>query len=344
MLELTDCWDSLTRSEGKARLYERETWFRESWRDICDVLGHEVPRFLDAAALVLIKPDGLAAGKASVIIDFVEAHGFDLIAVEVPTLTRHHWREMWRYQMTMATLDRLAVNDLVLCDRGLLLALRRRHSGDVPAAVHLTELKGPSDVSRQPAGCLRRLVGQPNRLLSMFHVADEPADLVRELAILLDRPSRRAVLDAYVRRGGLSAAGRQCLEAALGRSAVVTLRMDAAEALARVGAAINLACERGDGTANARRQLRSDLDRMHSGCHIDWLTFVDALQAASIDADRWDVVALGSTYIDYDEAGATRQVEAVDPDAWRGRHRRAVGKASTTSRSTTLGACARSEE
>lgn len=317
MFKVSDCWDKLTRSSSKARIYERETWFREGWHDICDVLGRDVPEFLGYAGLALVKPDGLAAGKASVIVDFVQAHGFDLVAVEIPTLTRHHWREMWRYQMTMATLDRLAVNDLVLCDRALLLALRRRHPADVPATVHLTELKGPSDVQRQDAGCLRRLIGQPNRLLSMFHVADEPADLVRELAILLDTRSRRAVLGAYARGGHLSASGRQRLATVVRKSTAFPRHLNAAEALVRLGEAINLEIADMSPPTAAHQQLLSDLDRMRSGLSINWLDFVQALERTSVNIDRWDLAALGSTFIAYDEPDTTRQVEAVDPTSWR---------------------------
>jgi len=317
MGQLPKCWDKLTRSTTKARLYERETWFREGWYDTCCVSGRQLPKVLQCAALLMIKPDGLTAGKAALIVDFLRTHGFKIAAAETPTLTRLHWREMWRYQMTMATLDRLAVNDLVLCGRALLLVLYHQGLSEVPATVHLSALKGPSDVGRQQPGCLRRLIAQPNRLLSMFHVADEPADLVRELAILLDRPQRRAVLEAVVRGESLSPSSLRRLTIAVRRSVRSPRSTEPSIALGKLEAAIERATSDQGHITAAHRQLILDLGRMRRGKTIAWLAFARAMEAASIKMDTWDLALLGAQFIAYDDAGATRLVNSVSPASWR---------------------------
>jgi hypothetical protein len=317
MSGLSEYWNKLTRSPVKAAYYERETWFREGWRDSCEILGSNLLGFLDDAALMLIKPDGLVAGKAAAIMDFVQSHGFEPVAVQTPVLTRLHWREMWRYQMTLASLDRLAVNDLILCGRSLLLALRRRSRSDVPATVELTELKGPSDVRRQSPGCLRRLIGQPNRLLSHFHVADEPADLVRELSILLDRRTRRTVLRAYAGQGRLTAGGQRRMATVLDESMRASRNLDAAESLARMEAAINEATKGERQGGRAQQRLQADLMELRRGHRIEWLAFMQALEAAGVRLDRWDLAVVGTGCIFHDDQGASRLVEAVDPASWR---------------------------
>src|SRR5258705_416771 len=117
-------WSSLTRIPLKAQLYERETYFREGLADASEMWGQNFVPVLRSAALLLIKPDGLTSGKASTVVRFLQDNAFSIAAVEQPVLTRFHWRELWRYQLTSATIDRLGVNDVVLAGRALLLVVR----------------------------------------------------------------------------------------------------------------------------------------------------------------------------------------------------------------------------
>jgi hypothetical protein len=49
----------------------------------------------------------------------------------------------------------------------------------------LTRLKGGNDPSGRAADSLRWVAGSPNRLLTMVDTSDDPADVVRELAVFL---------------------------------------------------------------------------------------------------------------------------------------------------------------
>jgi hypothetical protein len=65
-----------------------------------------------------------------------------------------------------------------------------------PATVHLRHFKGPAVVSKRRRFHLRRLAGPTvASLLSYIHVSDDPADLVREMAILFGSDARRTILE-----------------------------------------------------------------------------------------------------------------------------------------------------
>jgi nucleoside diphosphate kinase len=300
-----------TRSPIKAELYGLETYFREGLADATQVLGDGVTAALLKSALLVIKPEGLASGKATTIVDFVREHGFSIAAVELPRLSRFQWRELWRYQLGAATLDRLAVNDLILQDQALMLLLRHEGMLDVPATVWLASLKGPSDVSLQSPGCLRKLLAQPNRLFSFFHVSDEPADILREIAILLDVPARRRVLSTLAVSGRLSPVEQQLLDDTLAASDRAARPLDAQVSLERVEQAF-----RGISGAAAER-VRANLASMRRGDRISWRPFAQAVGEAGVELDRWDLATLGASFIVYDEPGTSKLIAGVDIGLWR---------------------------
>jgi Nucleoside diphosphate kinase len=308
-------WVALTRIPLKAQLYERETYFREGLNNALEVLGDDAFTLIRRAALVLIKPDGLVSGKASTITGFLRAHGFSIVAVEMPVLNRFHWRELWRYQLTCATPDRLAVNDLVLRDRALLLMLRDPGGLRVPATVHLSGLKGPSDIASQSADCLRRLLAQPNRIFSFFHVADEPADLVRELAVLFEAPVRRRLLSA-LRRDTLADTDRAILEEALSASDRNARELSAEASLRRAEEALRDIDHGEPSVAAALEHARRDFERMRRGERICWRDLAKALAATGVRLDAWDLATIAASYIVYDEPGTAKQIKGVDRDLW----------------------------
>jgi Nucleoside diphosphate kinase len=307
--------NALSRIPFKVELYGCEPYLREALADAQDILAERLIFVLHRAALVLIKPEGLAGGKAKIIVDYLRAHGFAIVAVALPSLSRLQWRELWRYQLTAATLDRLAVNDLILQDKVLVLLLRHGGPLDLPATVWLGSLKGPSDISVQPPTCLRRLLDQPNRLFSFFHVADEPADILRELAILFDGTARMPLLSRLGGGGGgqLSKQDAQLLDDTLAASERAARVFDATASIERVAQAVP------DDVSNvAAARIRAGIAKMRRGERIEWRPFVQAVMAARLDVERWDLATLGATFIVYDEPGASKAISSVNPKAWLG--------------------------
>ena len=75
----------------------------------------------------------------------------------------------------------------------------------MPATVRLSNLKGGPDAATRGAGSLRSALRSANRLFTFVHTADEPADIVRELAVFFDRDERRRLLAEAT---GVEPAGR----------------------------------------------------------------------------------------------------------------------------------------
>jgi len=305
-------WAAFTRMALKAATYEREPWFREGLSDAAEILGDGVAEIIRNSALVLIKPDGLVSGRLPRIAAYLRGKGFSITAASTVELTRFHWREMWRYQLTSATLDRLAVNDLVLSGSAVLLLLRHEGALDVPASVWLSGQKGPSDIASQRPDCLRRFLEQPNRIFSFIHVADEPADVVRELAILLDQPGRRRALAATA-AGRIEPGDQAVLDAVMAAFDGPRHSLSATEAVERVEAAV-----RGAASANGfSARALDDLARMRRGERIAWRPFAEAIARVGAPLDRWDFAALGAAFIEYDEPGTSKLIKGVDANLWR---------------------------
>lgn len=305
-------WSTLTRSQTKRDLYDRETYFREGLSDAEDVLGAEaLAAALRDTALLMVKPDGLAAGVLPPVLDYLTEHGFTPAAVREFRFQPFHWRELWRYQLTSATLDRLAVNESLLgAGPALFLLLGSEPGHRLPAAVRLSTLKGSATLEAQKPGTLRSLLGQPNRVLSYVHVADEPADLLRELGLLFDAPARRELL-AGLAHGALTAKDKDVLDTALQRFAAPTRSLSSADALRRVTEAVDRA-EPGPAVESARLRLA----RMARGERVEWRPFLADLAAADVRPDRWDLAVLGTYFIVYDEPGHPKTLTNPDPQWW----------------------------
>ncbi|MFL6137861.1 MAG: nucleoside-diphosphate kinase [Frankiaceae bacterium] len=309
-------WSALTRMPVKAYHYELDTWFREGLSEAREACGDRWDEVLHRSTLMLVKPDGLATGKLKAIRDFLAAHGFSVIGAELFHFDRYTGRELWRHQHTLATLDRLAVNDVVLqAGPTLLLLLRSDGRHVAPASVHLSSLKGKADMSQQAADSLRSILNRPNRMCSMIHCADEPADLIRELNLLMDPVPRRRLL-AQLADGTSSTADEELVDRVLhsGEFGGVTLDHDAA--VQRID---QLARERGEERpelAEPARQVRAWLAGAARGELLPWREFAGVLASLELELDVWDLVITGSSHILEDEPGAFKVIGNPPPGAW----------------------------
>ncbi|GAA3229501.1 hypothetical protein GCM10020256_42590 [Streptomyces thermocoprophilus] len=311
-------WSELTRSQKKQELYARETWFREGLRDAEEILGPQrLPVVLRETALLMLKPDGLAAARLEPVLKFVTEHDFEVAAVRDFRFEGHHWRELWRYQLTSATLDRLAVNDLILgSGPALVLLLRSGPGHELPATVRMSTLKGSATLEAQRPGTLRSLLGQPNRVLSQLHVADEPADLLRELGLLFGESARRD-LYAALASGDLAPRDKATLDRALrdhpapGRSSPSPTPC----APSPRRSTPPRPAPAGPGPASAG--VRDALARMERGERVAWRPFAAGLKALGARPDRWDLAVLGTYVIEYDEPGHPKVLTNPDPQSWK---------------------------
>ncbi|WP_162824496.1 nucleoside-diphosphate kinase [Peterkaempfera bronchialis] len=306
-------WQLITRTEAKAQLYMRETYFREGLADAQDTFGDALEDGLWHSSMIMVKADGLAAGTLAPVVEFLREHDFAVVGVEEVRFTRTLWRELWRFQLTSATLDRLAVNDAVHPGRSALLLLLRSGAGhDLPGTVRLSGLKGSAGGPAK--GSLRDRLGQPNRVFSYVHVPDEPADLLRELGLLLDSRARRRALAALA-SGRIGDEGTARLEAAL--TAHTGRSLAAEPAARRIEAAIQDSLDQGTVAAEQAAQLLDHLKALDSGSPVPWRSFYQLAADSGLAADPWDLAILGATHVVCDETGFAKVLTNPDPEDWR---------------------------
>ncbi|WP_406171503.1 nucleoside-diphosphate kinase [Streptomyces sp. NBC_00996] len=309
-------WSALTRMPVKAYHYQLDTCFREGYSEVQDAFGDRQQEVLHRSALMLVKPDGMATGKLGDIRDFLIEHDFSIVGAELFRFNRHTGRELWRHQHTLASLDRLAVIDIVLQAAPTLLLLLRSH-GDhiVPATVHLSSLKGKADISQQAPDSLRSILKRPNRLCSMIHCADEPADLIRELNLLMD-PAPRQRLLGRLYEGVPSAVDEELIDRILHSGDFGSVTLDRDGAVRRIRQlAQACAAERPDLAAPAGR-ICDWLDGTERGELLPWREFTRVLESLDIKVDVWDLAIVGSSHILEDEPGAIKVIGNPAPGSW----------------------------
>ena len=299
--------NELTRMAVKATAYQADTYYREAAADAERRLGADAVPLLRRAALLMIKPDGRAAGVSRTVLDWLAGRGFTVVYACEVDFTRHIWNDLWRYQLNSATVDRLLVNELVLAGPASLLVLRDTTDAPLPATVRLAGEKGSADLSQQRAGTLRSLLRQPSRMLSYIHVADEPADLVRELGLLMPRSGRRrlwqAIADPEVDPGVADA-----VDGLVRAAATEPYDFDLASCRARVDTTLDRV-----GSAAAARAWLAAAD---AGTPPPWPELMAALEAAGISLARWDLALLGASYVQPDQPGASKLIGNADPTQW----------------------------
>lgn len=303
-------WTQLTRMPEKVAAYRREVYFREGLRDAVRVWGGDWLNTLRRGALLMLKPDGIVAGVAQPVCAFLERQGFTICGVYSAPLGGHVWRAMWRFQLTAASTDRFLVTELKYREPALVLLLRENEPRALPAVVRLARLKGPSDPSLQAPETLRSIIRQPHRFFAHVHAPDEPADLLREIAILADQVVREDMLKAW--REGLMRPNHRLL---LNRTFETRVRrgmFDRDAALDRLEGSLREA--RADRLIVGR--LLEELSAIRAGIQVDWQRFSDLLAASEVPVDCWDVATIGAHTIRFDDPGAEKVIGNPCQAAW----------------------------
>ncbi|MFG3429555.1 nucleoside-diphosphate kinase [Streptomyces californicus] len=177
---------------------------REGWASLVGVLGErEAVRFACETGVLWLRPDAAASGMAQEVVERVASAGFVAVGARAVRLSRGDVRALWWWHLKRATAERLLLLDAMVELGPGLVILYRHPDGDT--ARRLTVLKGGNDPVGRPADTLRSLAGSPNRLLTMVHTSDEPADVVRELGVFLPWRERAGlVASAWTNRAAPS--------------------------------------------------------------------------------------------------------------------------------------------
>ncbi|MFE5871391.1 hypothetical protein ACFQ6V_22490 [Streptomyces roseifaciens] len=317
-------WRSLTVSATKTDLYAEDLYFRECWSDALDVLGAPAaapdgtaPAGTDPAratadalaplGLLSFKCDGMAARRAERTLRYLTDQGFSIVGSAPVRHNRHSMRELWRYNWHVYTTDRLALMTLMhsVTDSLLLMVRDDRHDPAVPGSVRLADLKGSADPGARGPEHLRTVLDPPNKIINFVHVADEPADICREIGIFLDRPARRALL-AQVRSADTEAATRRArAEVARLEARIPASDFDLDAALERVGPVT---------AADALTRLRFAAS---GGTRLSWEELVTLLDPAEPAVDVWDFVRIATEVLDADRPASADLLPPSSAAEWR---------------------------
>jgi hypothetical protein len=275
----------LSEVPEKRLLFGVDPFFHDSWADVGSTWGDAAGSedVLGSLALLVLRPDAVVARTGTRIIEALTDHGFTTAAVRPVRFDRRLVREMWRYELVASTPSRIALlSSLLSAERSLLMMLRRAPggSGNRSASRLLGELKGPSRADDRRRGQLRSIAGNPQvSALTYLHSADEAADVVRELGILLNQRARAKLLAAVRDGRDRTDKALALLRDTEARTRAHDLHLE--PALERIARALTRR-----GGAEPLGRLR-ELTRDPTPEGLDWLF---RLRARGTQVDPWDVI------------------------------------------------------
>lgn len=301
-------WGRLSLEPRKRSAYATDIYFRECWADLVDVLGESGTQGLGALALLSFKPDGLIGRRMTPALEFLLRRGFVPVSVAAVRLTRHSMRALWHYNWDVYPADRLALATLMhsAADTLVLLLHDSEFDGAIPGSVRLASLKGPAAPEKRIEGQLREALRPPNAVVNFVHVADEPADLVRELGIFLGRAERRHHLAEIGERpsGDATPEVREAIAAL--ESRYPAHDFDFERTVARLELEQGL-CE----AVGAR--LR---DAASGGPKIAWEDLRELIGSPGEDASVWDFICIASSVLVEERPGSPELLPSAAIGDW----------------------------
>jgi nucleoside diphosphate kinase len=293
----------LTAVPGKAELYEGDPWFRRGLVVASEVLDRsEIWRL----GSLLAKPEAIFGRRLEQILRYLDAHSFEVVATSRVDLKPEKALKMWEYNWRAATPERRdLVSELLSAGPSMLcLVADRRPPARYPAATRLTALKGPTLPDRRSPIHLRSVLGSRSRLLNFVHTADDPADIVRELALLLeDEQHWRLLEETRAREHGPEralATMRQLYEVHAERS----LDPNGSFAIAQ-RRLLRASRSNSTGSRSAEEAMALlELDRQKSPGSLPWLDLKPRILASLPTRDLWHAGVYATTRIPLDRIGS----------------------------------------
>ncbi|WP_037357956.1 nucleoside-diphosphate kinase [Amycolatopsis orientalis] len=300
----TEEWRQLSVVPEKREVFGCDLYFREGWADMLAVFGSAAAEVLGGLAMLVVKPDAVAGRRLGAILEYLADNGFLPVATTRFGYTRHSMREVWRYDWHIYPVDRLQLCTFWYLTNDVLLFLARdvRPVAGLPATVRLGDLKGVGDPAGRRPHHLRTKLNPPNRILNFVHVGDEPADIVRELTIFLDRSERLRFLEDLRAHLGEDRTALARAEIAALEAECPAHDLDLRATLSRL---VPLAGEA------AVDRLRAVLD---GGDRIGWDDLAELVPFG--EADRWDVIVTASFVVRDERPVPHALLPPVSVEAW----------------------------
>ncbi|MEU4342776.1 nucleoside-diphosphate kinase [Nocardia sp. NPDC023852] len=291
---------ALTPQPEKVDAYLGDTYLQETV-DQLDHLGIDAGKFAREHSLLLLKPDAVVARAIEPTLQWLGENGFRVVSARRVLADRHLARALWYFTWNIASPERRRLADLLVRIADVLVLVVRGEDGDLPVPVRLTEAKGATDPRKRKPGELRYLLGRHSYLLNLVHSPDDPADVLRELAIYLDERSRATVL-AQIATGADRAS-----------DAVAIARDLYAHVPAR-------SFDRGDALERILRDLEragvSVPSEFDPTADADCARLLDAAWAEDRELDPWSVIVLGSHVLPMRTGTQPQALRPVSAQEW----------------------------
>lgn len=179
---------AMSRSKKKLDIYYQDFYYEMSFTQACDTLQKSLLFHMNNVALLVIKPDAEFMNRIPLIVQWLFSNGYEILYMSELYVTHTQATELWKYQWSAASIDRIIVNEkLMEMEHSFLLLLRNKEytaTNNEPLSVHLTEQKGVANEALRSEYHLRSILKPLNIILNYVHTADEPADIIREIGIL----------------------------------------------------------------------------------------------------------------------------------------------------------------
>ncbi|MGW5387040.1 nucleoside-diphosphate kinase [Nocardia sp. NPDC003963] len=298
---LADLLTALTPAPDKAAAYHGDSYLVESIEQLRR-MRIDPAAFAARHSLLLLTPGAIVSRAVDPTLKWLSGNDFRVVDAAAVHLDRHLIRALWRYSWHSVSPERRRLTDLLAAiSEGLLLVVTGP-DGELPAPVRLAEAAGPHDPRAGRPGQLRHLLGQRSAVLDPVHTPDDPADVLRELAVYFPE-SRRAEVISRAYTGADSAESARTLADAL---------------YARTP------CRSFDTTVALDRILR-DLDRAGTPAPADFdAGSTDACAAiltraltAGLDIDSWSAVVLGAEVLPVRVTAGAPALRPVTAADWR---------------------------
>jgi len=269
-----------------------------------DRLATDPTTFSRAHGLLLLKPDAVVARRLLPAIDWLSHHGFRIVAAERISLDRHAIRAVWQAPWQAATWQRRRLADLLATATDSLVLLVRTEAGPAPVCVRLTGMKGASDPHLREPGQLRHALGSHSFLLNMAHTADEPADVLRELAVYFDTEDLHRVLRDTLTDTDRATRAKQLASELYARFPPQCLGL--AEHTAALLQELNGLLVGGAVSSAARACLRDTVGPQNGNLRAVLAELVHWAWQQGIRLDPWNVIVVGAAVL-------PMSIPAVDP-------------------------------